>query len=88
MGDTRAAMTLRRILLVLALGTGACAKQGQVRTQMPDQPAPDLYHLCNDARYRSMCTPVVDEQTVVPLEQPVRVDTNITSPHAFGVSAG
>lgn len=76
------------LLLAIALGSGACAKQGQVRTEMPDPPAPDIYHLCSDARFQSMCTPVMDEQPVFEEQQPVRVDTNMTSPRAFHPSAG
>jgi hypothetical protein len=78
--DTRAAVKLRlSLIFVLA---GACAKPSQMPARtLPNPPAPDLYHLCSDVRFQSMCTPVPDQQ-------PVRVDTNLAYPRPVTASAG
>jgi hypothetical protein len=70
-------MTFVRASLLL-LATSGCVKQVAV-----ERPAPDLYHLCNDARFQSLCTPVpAQEPANIPaFQQPIRVDTNLTSPN-------
>lgn len=59
---------MKPLLLGLALAASACVKQGQVHDQ---RPAPALQDLCNDARFKSVCTP-----QQMPLA-PVQVDTNL-----------
>ena len=74
------AMMLRLLPLMLALA--ACAKQGQVPARtMPEPPAPDLYNLCRDARFQSMCTPVPDGDYQ-------QVDTNLQWRRALVLLAG
>lgn len=62
---------VRASLIVLA--TSGCVKPVAV-----ERPAPDLYHLCNDARFQSLCTPVPAQDPA----QPIRIDTNLMSPNA------
>jgi len=62
-------------LALLALALGACATQAAVRA--PAAPAAtstqDIYHLCDDARFEAMCSPVS-------AEPPLEVDTNLEAP--------
>lgn len=69
------------LFVVTALAMTACTKHGHAPARTPTSPPVDLYNLCSDARFKSACTPVPDEQ-------PVRVDTNLTAPRALGSSAG
>lgn len=48
---------------------------------LPNPPAPDIYHLCSDARFQSMCTPA-------PEADRQQIDTNFLSPRALLSSAG
>lgn len=68
---------LRAALVLIALATTACVKQGQVRE--PATPAPSIYELCDDARFESMCTPAPDTQ-------PIQVDTNLATPPSADAS--
>jgi hypothetical protein len=67
-------MTSLRLAL-FALALGACATPAAVHA--PAAPAAtspeDIYHLCDDARFEAMCSPVSTEQ-------PLQVDTNLESP--------
>lgn len=68
--------SIRLALLALAgaLALGACAKQVPVAAPVP-APAHktlDIYHLCDDARFESMCTPASTERGM-------QVDTNLES---------
>lgn len=62
---------MKPLLLGLALAASACVKQGQVHEQ---RPAPALEDICNDARFKAVCTP----QQMPPA--PVQVDTNLAQP--------
>ena len=64
-------------LAVLALALGACAKQVPVAAPVPAKasaPAKtlDIYHLCDDAKFESMCAPAS-------IERGMQVDTNLES---------
>jgi len=70
--------SIRLALLALAgvLALGACAKQVPVAAPVPAQ-APssktlDIHHLCDDARFESMCAPAS-------MERGMQVDTNLES---------
>jgi len=69
-------MTLARILpYAIVLATGACVKQGTVKSD----PAPqvDLFKLCSDPHFAAACTPSQPQQAA----QPIRVDTNLATSH-------
>ena len=53
-------------IAILTLAAAGCVKQETIRTRS----APDIYRLCNDGRFDSMCTET----------QPLQVDTNLASP--------
>jgi hypothetical protein len=63
-------------LALMALALGACAKQVPVAAPVPaTAPASktlDIYHLCDDARFESMCSPASTERGM-------QVDTNLES---------
>jgi hypothetical protein len=62
---------MKPLLLGLVLAGSACVKQGQVHDT---RPAPALQDICNDARFKSICTP----QQMPPA--PVQIDTNLVVP--------
>ncbi len=75
-------MSFTRILpYAIVLATGACVKQGAVRTE-PSQKV-DLFHLCSDPSFAPACTPSQPTQST----KPVRIDTNLASPF-HGTVAG
>jgi len=59
-------MKLVGICILLGLAAAGCVKQETIRTRG----VPDIYRLCNDARFDGMCTET----------QPLQVDTNLASP--------
>lgn len=69
-------MSLTRILpYAIVLATGACVKQGAVRTVEPAQQKVDLFQLCSDPSFATACTPSQPQQST----SPVRVDTNLST---------
>jgi hypothetical protein len=65
---------MKPLLLGIVLAQAACVKQGQVHDQ---RPTPALRDICNDARFKTICTP-----QQMPGATPVQVDTNLVVPHS------
>lgn len=60
-------------LALMALALAACVKtQAPVVAPSPTQTL-DIYHLCDDSRFESMCTPASTER-------PMQTDINLESP--------
>jgi len=59
---------MTRLLLIVAIATTACVKQGAVRSE----PAFDLRQICTDPHFSTACSPQPRQEA----PHPVRIDTN------------
>jgi hypothetical protein len=79
-------MTRRLAIALTVLALGACTKHVQSGTT-PVPPITQQRSICSDASMQSMCSPAREVAPMQEAARPVRVDTNLKSPHALDNSA-